>query len=92
MTDNWEAEAERIGRTTGHVLAECQACRNRCLVSIYDGSSLRGTPRHPWPRCRQCFTPAARVAPVGDLALVKHRRPGQPRSRRQLLEDLKERT
>lgn len=80
-------EAEQIGRNTGHVLTECQACSGRCLVSIYDGSSLRGTPRHPWPHCRLCFHPGARVAPIGDLALVKHRRPGQPRSRRQLLED-----
>jgi len=81
-------EAERIGRATGHVLAQCQACGGRCLVTIYDGSSLRGTARHPWPHCRLCFQPGARVAPIGDLSLVKHRRPGQPRSRRQLKEDL----
>lgn len=87
MTEyDWPA-AEAIARRTGHVLAQCQACASRCLVSIYDGSSLRGSRAHPWPHCRQCFTPGARVAPIGDLALVKHRRPGQPRTKRQLLED-----
>jgi len=89
MTEYDWSEAERIGRATGHVLAQCQACQGRCLVSIYDGSSLRGSKSHLWPRCRLCFHPDARVAPIGDLALVKHRRPGQPRSRRQLQEDLK---
>jgi hypothetical protein len=84
MTDY--SEMERIGRATGHVLAECTSCAGRCLVSIYDGSSLRGSKAHPWPVCRLCFA-GARVAPIGDLGLVKHRRPGQPRSRRQLLED-----
>ena len=79
-------EAEQIGRNTGHVLTECDGCHNKALVSIYDGSSLRGTKAHPWPVCRLCFT-KARVVPIGDLGLVKHRRPGQPRTKRQLRED-----
>lgn len=83
----WD-EAERIGRQTGHVLARCPSCANRCLVPILNSSGTsHGTKSAPWPRCRMCFDPRARVEPVGDLALVRRLRPGKPRTDKQLAED-----
>jgi hypothetical protein len=96
--DDYWAEAERIGRITGHVVCRCPRCDQRCIVSYRPRSQ-------PWPRCRSCLMPtveipvrwgqprrvsrepAPRIEPVSDPALVVHKRPGEPRTARQLLRD-----
>jgi hypothetical protein len=98
--DDYWSEAERIGRSSGHVVCCCPRCNQRCIVSYRP-------PSQPWPRCRVCLMPVVeipvrwgeprrvsreaspRVLPVDgyDPSLITHKRPGQPRTARQLAQD-----
>jgi hypothetical protein len=83
--DAFWARAERSGYRSGHVVCRCPACGMRQLVSYRGGKSFK-------PRCRVC-TPYVPVSEkpllevVSDLSRIAHKRPGWPRSKRQLLED-----
>ena len=96
--DAYWLEAERIGRRTGHVVCRCPRCGERCLVSYRPKSqpwprcrvclmpSIEIPVRWGQPR-RIEREPAPRVEPIGDLTLIACKRPGQPRTIRQLTRD-----
>jgi hypothetical protein len=81
----WTSLAE-AGRLSGHVVCRCPACGERALIAYRP-------PSQPWPECRACRysdarmngAQAPRVAPLEDVtAWAGSKRPGEPRSRREL--------
>jgi hypothetical protein len=96
--DAYWARCAELGALSGHVVCRCPECLMRCLVSYRPPSQpwprcrvcLMPTVEIPvrWGEPRRLTrAPAPRVVPVDHPSLVVHKRPGQPRTARQLARD-----
>ena len=75
---------EEIGKRSGHLIAECPRCHELTMVPYSSPKQLLENA----PKCIVCLpSPAPRVVVLGDPNLVIHKKPGQPRTRRQLERD-----